>query len=224
MTRFAAHELSCRRGGRRVFDGLSFSLGTGQALILRGANGTGKSSLLRVLAGLLEAASGALTWEGASLQDDPDAHRQRLHYLGHADPIKPVLTVTENLMFWAELGEAGPGPDRLNHALETFDLVHLRDLPARFLSAGQKRRLNLARLLAAERPLWLLDEPTTALDQASSAQVAQAIEAHCMAGGMVIASTHLELGLKSAETLSLDNFAVAHGADLASPRDFALEM
>lgn len=224
MTTFAAQNLLCRRGGRRVFQGLSFALEGGQALILRGANGSGKSSLLRVLAGLIDFADGHLTWDGVALEEDPDAHRKRLHYLGHADPIKPVFSVTENLMFWARLGEDGGEEARIDAALDMFDLVHLRDLPARFLSAGQRRRLNLARLLAADRPLWLLDEPTTALDAASSARVAHAIEGHVAAGGMVIASTHLEMGLTSASTLMLDDFTVPHGADDAAALDFELEL
>ncbi len=206
MSRFEAINLGCRRGGREVFRDLVFRLDGGEALVLRGANGSGKSSLLRVLAGLTGPSAGRLTWNGEDVAEEPDDHRARLLYLGHADPMKPVLTARENLGFW--VGLAGGSPkDAIEPALEALDIAHLADLPAQFLSAGQRRRLNLARLIAIDRPLWLLDEPTTALDAASTRLVAGLLARHVTSGGMVIASTHLELGLSAERPLNLDAFA-----------------
>ncbi|MCP5366211.1 MAG: heme ABC exporter ATP-binding protein CcmA [Hyphomicrobiales bacterium] len=209
MTIFAGEGLVCIRGERTVFAGLDFALGPGGALVLVGPNGSGKSSLLRLMAGLLRPAAGALTWGGAAVAEDPEGHNGRLHYVGHLDAVKPVLSVTENLLFWARLrGQGAAAPDRVAAALATLGIGHLADLPGRFLSAGQKRRVNLARILAAPADLWLLDEPTTALDRASIAVLEGAIAAHRAGGGRVVVSTHADIALDGAAALDLADFTL----------------
>ena len=203
-TLFTGHELTCIRGERLVFAGLDFAIGPGDALMLVGANGSGKSSLLRLMAGLLRPADGVVRWGGETISADPEAHNARLHYVGHLDPVKAALTVAENLAFWARLGN---GSGAVAPALETFDSAPLADVPGRFLSAGQKRRANLARLAASAATLWLLDEPTTALDARATACLMEAIARHRAGGGMVAISTHAELALEGARGLDLDAFA-----------------
>jgi heme exporter protein A len=196
MGTFAGENLTCIRGERLVFRGLSFRLAAGGALVLRGPNGAGKSSLLRVCAGFLAPAEGRLTWDGAAV-DDWDAQRARLAYVSHHDAIKPALTLRDNLVFWAAL--AGHGD--VDTTLERFGLAALAKTPGRHLSAGQKRRANLARLALSDAPLWLLDEPTTALDTASVARLADAVAAHRAKGGVVMAATHIDLSFGGAEVL-----------------------
>ena len=200
---FSGSDLACFRGGRLVFRGLSFELRPGGALLLKGPNGSGKSTLLRIMAGLLQPIAGNLAWQDSTVADEPEGHFQRLHYVGHHDAVKPVLTVAENVAFWAALRDQHA---RLDPALDAFDIRHLKDVPGRFLSAGQKRRVNLARILAAPAPLWLLDEPTTALDVATVARFERVLAEHRATGGMVVASTHTALGLDDAVTLNLDEF------------------
>jgi heme exporter protein A len=191
-------ELACWRGERTVFAGLSFRLEAGGALLLTGANGAGKSSLLRLLAGLLPAAEGRLLWEGEDALADRVTHARRLRYLGHGDALKPSLTAAENLGFYAKLwgGEIAP-------ALAALGLTGLSDLPARVLSSGQKRRLALARLALAPAALWLLDEPTVGLDAASVERLGALLADHRGRGGMVLAATHLPLPLPEARELRL---------------------
>jgi len=193
-----AQQLACWRAERLVFAGLSFDLAPGEALLLTGANGAGKSSLLRLLAGLVPAAEGRLLWEGQDALADLPAHARRLRYLGHQDALKPALTARENLPFFARLwgGE-------VEAALAALDLTPLADLPARVLSSGQKRRLALARLALAPARLWLLDEPSVGLDAASVERLAPLFAAHRAAGGMILAATHLPLPLPDARELRL---------------------
>jgi heme exporter protein A len=193
---FEAVGLAAFRGERLVFAGLSFAVPAGGALVLTGPNGSGKSTLLRLLAGLLRPEAGQLLWDGADALADLPAHAARLRYLGHQDAVKPGLTVAENLLFWG-------GGDAIARALEAVDLLALSDLPARMLSAGQKRRLAIARLVLTPAPLWLLDEPTLGLDGASVARVGALLAAHRDGGGMVVAATHLPLPLADAAELSL---------------------
>ena len=193
-----ARELACWRGERAIFAGLSFTLPPGGALLLVGANGAGKSSLLRVLAGLIPAAEGELLWQGRDALADRVAHAGRLRYLSHQDALKPSLTAAENLGFYARLW----GGD-VAAALRTVGLAELAELPARVLSSGQKRRLALARLALAPAPLWLLDEPTVGLDAASVARLGGLLAAHRDAGGAVIAATHLPLPLPGAAEFRL---------------------
>ncbi|MBR0673772.1 heme ABC exporter ATP-binding protein CcmA [Neoroseomonas soli] len=194
----AARDLSCIRGERAVFAGLSFALPEGAALVLTGANGAGKSTLLRILAGLLRPAEGAVLWRGEDTSADPAAHARRLRYLSHQDALKPALTVAENLSFFASLWGGAVAP-----ALAAMALTPLADLPARVLSSGQKRRLALARLVLAPASLWLLDEPTTGLDAASVERLGPVLAAHRAAGGIVVAATHLPLPLPDARELRL---------------------
>ena len=206
MARSAAHEgagwfeargLAAFRGERLVLEGVSFRLEAGGALLLRGPNGAGKSTLLRVLAGLIPPAAGALLWRGEDALADLSYHARRLAYLGHQDAVKPGLSVAENLAF------AASGGGDIDAALAALGLAPLADLPARFLSAGQRRRLALARLPLACAPLWLLDEPGNGLDESSLASLGALSDRHRAAGGMVIAATHHDLPLPGASQLSL---------------------
>ncbi len=194
-------DLACERSGRPVFDALGFTLAPGSALLLRGPNGAGKSTLLRALAGLLPVARGSATLDGLALADDPDGWAERIAYAGHLDAIKPQLTAGENLAFWAAL--FGAPPAAVGAALAALALEALADRPAAALSAGQKRRLGLARLALAPRRLWLLDEPTVSLDADAAARLAALVRAHCAGGGMAVIATHVDLGLDGATELRL---------------------
>ncbi len=211
---FEGRDLSCIRGQRPVFAGLSFAVPAGGALLLLGPNGSGKSSLLRLMAGLLRAAAGSLTWDGAAISADPEAHRARVRYLGHLDAVKAVLSVRENLAFWAGLHGRGT-PEDLRRGLAAFALEELADHPGRILSAGQKRRLALSRLAAVPGALWLLDEPTVGLDSAAQERLLAAIAAHREGGGRVVAATHTPLKLPEAKRLVLAPHAEAARAAAA---------
>ncbi|MDN3568203.1 heme ABC exporter ATP-binding protein CcmA [Paeniroseomonas aquatica] len=193
-----ADNLACLRGERAIFAGLSFTLGLGEAVLLVGANGAGKSSLLRLLAGLLTPAEGRLLWDGEDALADRAGHAARLRYLSHQDSLKLALTARENLAFFARLWGGTP-----EAALAELGLAPLAELPARILSSGQKRRLALARLALAPAALWLLDEPTVGLDAASVARLGTLLARHRAAGGMVLAATHLPLPLPGARELRL---------------------
>jgi heme exporter protein A len=201
---FSGEDLLCIRGERTVFAGLEFSARAGDALVLTGPNGSGKSSLLRLMAGLLQPAAGTLRRDGVAVGDDPEGHRESLHYVSHQDAVKPVLSVAENLSFWAAVHG---GPENVEAALEAFGLSPLADTAARLLSAGQRRRLNLARVAASPAMLWLLDEPATALDAASVAAMLALVADHRAQGGIAVLSTHTDLGIDGAATLALDDFA-----------------
>jgi heme exporter protein A len=193
MLRLVATDLTCRRGGRTVFHGLSFAAAAGEVIQVTGPNGAGKSSLLRLVAGLVPADEGSLVLEGG---DAEAAIGEQSHYCGHQDAFKPSLTVAENLAFWTSFlggtGETLP-------ALARLGLDHLADLPAGYLSAGQRRRLALARLLTVPRPVWLLDEPTAALDAASQKLLAAIMAEHVAGGGILMAATHMPLGIAARE-------------------------
>ena len=194
MADFIGQELTCIRGERVVFSDLSFAIGEGEVLYLRGPNGSGKSTLLRLMAGLLRPTNGTILWNGENARDDAETFRGLLHYVGHQDAIKTALTVEENLTFWAEMSGVDPEKRAVGEALEEFSLGHLSTLPARFLSAGQRKRLNLARICASPAPLWLLDEPSNSLDTESLGALRSAISAHQEKGGLVAVATHEELG------------------------------
>jgi heme exporter protein A len=202
VMRLRVEKLSVDRGGRRVLTDIGFTLAGGEALVVTGRNGAGKSTLLRVLAGLLPRVSGAVGLEGGA---EGAELAQQAHYLAHADGLKAALTVEENLAFWARwLGREDDSRSRSPHeALEAVGLAHAAGAPVGVLSAGQKRRVALARLLVAFRPLWLLDEPLTALDTASRERFTHVMRDHCARDGLIIAATHEALGLSDAAELKL---------------------
>ena len=232
MTLFEGRDLTCIRGERHVFAGLGFALADGGALLLHGPNGSGKSSLLRLMAGLLEPARGVLSWGGRPVSDDPEGHRARLRYLGHLDAVKPVLSTAENLTFWASaqgvtregvtqqgvtqegVTQQGVRQAGVAGALARVGLTRLADVPARLLSAGQRRRLALARLFLAPAELWLLDEPTVGLDEDSIARLQAGLADHRRGGGRVVVATHGTLDLPGADRLELTAFAPPGDAGL----------
>lgn len=193
MLRLSASGLSCIRGSRSVFDGINLELSSGEALALVGPNGSGKSSLLRLIAGLLQPAGGRIELGGAA----ENTIAEQAHYLGHLDALKPSLTVAENLVFWVRY--LGGDVAVLPAALATVSLGGIADLPAAYLSAGQRRRLSLARLIAVSRPIWLLDEPTSALDAAGQERLAEIMRQHLAGGGLIVAATHGPLGIEAKE-------------------------
>jgi heme exporter protein A len=199
--------LACRRGERLVFRGLDCRLPAGGALVLTGPNGSGKSSLLRLLATLLVPAAGRLLWNGAPVARDAGEYRGAIHYVGHLDGVKPALTPREMLGFWAAL--RGVRRPAIDAALAAFGLEGVADWPCRWLSAGQRRRLALARLIAGPAPIWLLDEPGAALDTDGEARLEAAIAAHRAAGGRVAVATHQSIAMTDATSLALADFAVA---------------
>ena len=196
--RLVAEGLACSRGARRLFENLSFTLQAGRALIVTGPNGTGKSSLLRLLAGLSSPDAGKVRLEGAP---EPEHFREQIHYLGHLDAHKLALSAAENLQFWRDL--LGAPALTIPDALDEVGLSGLGRLPVAVLSAGQKRRLALARLLVANRPLWLLDEPTTALDASAQARFASLARAHMEKGGLIVAATHADLDFGPSDSLDI---------------------
>lgn len=196
--RLSVDNLACRRSGRRIFSGLTFALGPGDALAVTGRNGAGKSSLLAILSGRLRPDAGRIDVAEVGEASLPEC----LHVVGHRDGLKSALTAGENLLFAQSLLGAARLPPR--DALERLGLGHAHDLPVGYLSAGQRRRVALARLLVCHRPLWLLDEPTAALDTASQALLADLMAAHRADGGLVIAATHQALGLDGAAELRIE--------------------
>jgi heme exporter protein A len=201
MTDLEVTGLACRRGGRPVFGDLSFSLAKGELLALTGRNGSGKTTLLRALALLVPADAGAIRWQGADVTGDRETWRRRIAWLGHLDGLKGDLTLAENLATACALAESGTG--RVGDALAAFDLGTLANRPARTLSAGQRRRAALARVVAVGATLWLLDEPLNALDTPSQAALRAALAQHLAAGGLVIAATHAPIDGPNAHTLEL---------------------
>jgi len=206
--RLCAFSISIERGGRRLFEELSFEIDAGCALIVMGPNGSGKSSLLRAIAGLLPLAAGAIELQGGA--SDASVGEQA-HYFGHFDALKGMLTAAENLRFWAAslAGSAWGSALSVASALERVGLSHVADLPVHALSAGQKRRVALAGRLVAARPLWLLDEPLSALDAGAQERLGEIMRDHLSAGGLIVAATHAPLGLTGAETIQLGASALA---------------
>jgi len=201
LSALESRDLAAFRGDRLIFEDISFGLAAGGALILVGENGAGKTTLLRLLAGFVPRAAGQLLWDGADALEDLAAHGRRIAWLGHQDAVKPGLTVAENLDPWAR--GAGERRAARETALAAMGMAEFAEVPGRMLSAGQRRRVAISRLLLADAPLWLLDEPTTALDVASVARLGAVLAGHRAAGGMVIAATHLDLPLPEATRLSL---------------------
>jgi len=188
--RLSGRGVRCVRGGREVFFGLDFEASSGEALAVVGPNGSGKTSLLRLIAGMLAVAGGSIALEGG---EDELTLAEQSHYLGHSDALKPALSVSENLRFWRDfLGGATSDPAE---SLAIVELDHAARLPAAYLSAGQRRRLSIARLLTVWRPVWLLDEPTNALDTAGQKLFSTLMGDHLARGGLIIAATHMPLGI-----------------------------
>ena len=192
--RLSGRGVRCVRGGHEVFPGLDFEASSGEALAVTGANGSGKTSLLRMIAGLLTVAGGSIGLEGGETELTLP---EQAHYLGHRDALKPALSVIENLLFWRDFlgGEAFD----ISESLTAVGLDHALHLPAAYLSAGQRRRLSVARLMTVRRPIWLLDEPTNALDAAGQRLFAGLMGDHLARGGLVVAATHAPLGITARE-------------------------
>ena len=200
--RLEAENLGGERGGETIFSNLSFTLDGGEALVVTGPNGSGKSTLLRIICGLLAPEEGriALIEDGAS----PPV-QAACHYLGHQNAMKPALSVRENLLFWQRFN--GAGALDIDDALEAVNLPGVEHLPFGYLSTGQKRRVSIAKLLVSHRPLWIVDEPTAGLDKASETRFAVLMRDHLQQGGMIIAATHIPLGLEGANTLDMARFS-----------------
>jgi heme exporter protein A len=194
-------DLAARRGGRLVFAGLGFAARPGEVITVTGANGSGKSTLLRLLAGLAAPHDGAIAWDGRNITDEPDQHRARIAYLGTADALAPTLTLAENLRFAAVL--RGGAADLIDTAIDALALRDIADRPARQLSQGQRRRAALARLMVAQASLWLLDEPTIALDDFALGLLGQAIAKHYQSGGIAVIATHAALKVDAAADIHL---------------------
>ena len=204
MDVFSGKGLTCIRSERIVFAGFNFSVKAGDALVLSGPNGSGKSSLLRLMAGISRPAAGQITWRGKSITEDPERFFSDMHYVGHRDAVKQALSVRENLIFHSALRSV---TSNIDNALDLTGLAALADVPARMLSAGQTRRLALARMLSSPAPLWLLDEPTVALDTVSVERLRAAIASHRKGGGIVIASTNVPLNIEDGASVDISTFA-----------------
>jgi heme exporter protein A len=200
--RLGAENLAGERGGETIFAGLSFEVSSGEALIVTGPNGSGKSTLLRIICGLLAPEAGKV-----ELSEDRAALpvRAACHYLGHQNAMKPALSVRENLLFWQKFN--GSARFDIDEALEAVDLPGVEHLPFGYLSTGQKRRVSIAKLLISYRPLWIVDEPTAGLDKASESRFAELMRDHMRDGGMVIAATHIPLGLEGVRTLDMAQYS-----------------
>ena len=192
--RLSGRGVRCVRGGREIFSGLDFEASSGEALAVTGPNGAGKTSLLRLIAGLLTMAGGSVDLEGGEAELTLP---EQAHYLGHRDALKPALSVLENLAFWRDF--LGGAAFDAAEGLAAVGLDHTSHLPAAYLSAGQRRRLSIARLLAVRRPIWLLDEATNALDSAGQDLFAALMRDHLARGGLIVAATHAPLGLAARE-------------------------
>ncbi len=201
-------DLSCQRGGILVLKGVNFTLRSGQALVLRGPNGVGKTTLLRTIAGLQPAEAG-----------DVSGPEEAIAYAGHADGLKASLTVRDNLNFWA----SAYGTKDISPALQAFDLTSLLERQAQDLSAGQKRRLGLARMLVTGRSIWIFDEPTVSLDTHNTKLFADMVRKHLASGGIALLATHIDLGLPDAESLDLSSFRALAETDAETDDVFLAE-
>lgn len=200
-----ARQLECTRGERRLFHELSFRLGRGQLLRVAGANGSGKTSLLRIMCGLLAPSAGELRWQGKPIRSEREEYCRNLVFIGHLNALKDDLTALENLQFAAALGGMSAAAPRMLAALERFGVAHCAELPAKVLSQGQRRRVALAKLaLSAAVPLWILDEPFSALDVRAVGELELLLAAHLAAGGMVVLTTHQEVQVVAHAVMRVD--------------------
>ena len=200
MITLVVDNLAIGRGIRRIAEGLTFRVAAGEGLLLTGPNGAGKTTLLRTIAGFLRPLDGSVRLDGLG---DEREFGEACHYVGHANGLRGSLTARENLVFWQRFFSGVTDPAMIDAALDAFNLLDLEDIPAGALSAGQKRRLGLARVLAAKRPLWLLDEPNVSLDTASQRLFAAVVDRHLSSGGVALAATHLQLGSSISRELKL---------------------
>lgn len=197
--------LACERGGLRLFSDLGFALDAGELLRVRGPNGSGKTSLLRILAGLTRPVAGSVRWRGSAIAELAEAFGREMLFLGHAPAVKDELTVLENLEFSASLSGLNTNKNENEEALERLGIARLADLPARFLSQGQRRRAALARLALSQGvALWLLDEPLAALDDEAVEQVSELAAAHLAAGGMLVLTSHQEFSIAGREVKTIE--------------------
>jgi heme exporter protein A len=206
MPTLEALDLAARRGQARLFAGLAFGIDAGEAMIVTGANGTGKTTLLRIIAGLTAASAGEIRWEGVAVAPFDPTLRRATTYNGHEAALKEGLTAAENLASLLDLGGERATVDEIDAALDAVALSAQRKLPARVLSQGQRRRIGLARLRLSRRPLWVLDEPTTALDASGTAMLGEVLRAHLDAGGLAVAATHsaIDVSPSRVRPLALD--------------------
>ncbi len=196
---FSGHNLTCIRNGRVVFEEINFKIAEESALIIQGPNGSGKSSLLRITAGLLRPYNGYLEWKNSRLE--AEMITQLIAYMGHLDAIKPSLTVYENISFWGQVNKEKNL--NIDLVLESLKLSHLIDLPAGYLSAGQKRRLNFARIFSSKAKFWILDEPTVSLDSKTSDLFFEILKNHLFNGGLAMIATHNQINIDSTKILRL---------------------
>lgn len=210
MTCLSITDLACLRGDRLVFEALSTQLNPGDGLLLTGRNGSGKSSFLRMVSGLLEPFDGTILINGRNPYADWRATAPSVVFVGHEDPVKGALTVQENLSFWASLSEDAPlAKSQLSDIMRTLHLRHLANAPGTALSSGQRRRVSLARLMLSQADLWLMDEPTTGLDTDSVAQIEEVVADHRAKGGIVLLSTHVAFSLPNGRTLDMGDYTPA---------------
>jgi heme exporter protein A len=205
--RLSVENLAVARGMRTIFNGVTFKVSAGEALVLVGPNGVGKTTLLRALAGFLPTVAGKVSLEGGEAEASVG---EQSHYVGHTNGVKHALSVSENLAFFTKFLSGEPAqPETAEAAAELLGLTDLADVPAGYLSAGQKRRLGLARLLCAKRPIWFLDEPAVSLDTASQAILARMVAQHLEESGIVVSVTHTPLGWTTATTMNLGEHVAA---------------
>ena len=202
--KLVGENLTCNRSGRRIFSRLYFEVRSGEVLLITGKNGAGKTSLLRLMTGLSRPETGSIHWDDGDIYCFPERHRQRIAYVGHADALKSVLTVSENLQLWIEIGGITQSKELVDEALSTYGLSDLRDTPVGELSTGQRRRVALSRLLAADSSLWLLDEPTIALDEDAIVILINSINQHRRQGGMAVIATNAPIDIGTERLLDLN--------------------
>jgi len=186
-----------------IFSDLDFNVTSGELLILTGPNGSGKTSLLRLMAGIGFPHTGTISWNGHSISHEPQNHSERIRYIGHQDAVKPILTVNENLSFWHQYWKIDGLKRTIEETLEVFDLTELADVPGRLLSAGQRKKVSLARLRIGSAPIWLLDEPTSSLDEMSTKTLFDVVEDHVAGNGLVVIATHQTLPLRGNSEVDL---------------------
>ena len=201
--KFVGENLTCNRSGREIFSKLHFEVRSGEVLVITGKNGAGKTSLLRLMTGLSRPVTGSIYWDDGDIFCFPERHRQRMAYVGHADALKSVLTVSENLQLWMAIRGTTQGKELVKRTLATFGLSDLRDTPVAELSTGQRRRVALSKLLTADSSLWLLDEPTIALDDDAIAILISSIYQHRRQGGMAVIATNAPIDISAERLLDL---------------------